>query len=119
MPTKVFYQVHRKSLLQKQRDFYENNKEMIKEQARIKYYSLSPEEKNKKSEYAKNWYNNLPEDKRNVKREYAKNKYHNMTDEEMQKHKKYQKKYQKIYQENKKRRQGNFDKNVVLNPQKH
>ena len=67
----------------------------------------------------KNWYNNLPEDKKNVKREYPKNKYHNMTDEEMQKHKKYQKKYQKIYQENKKRGQGNFDKNVVLTPRKH
>ena len=42
-----------------------------------------------------------------------------MTDEEMQKHKEYQKNYQKIYQENKKRGQGNFDKNVVLTPQKH
>ena len=40
---------------------------MIKEQARIKYNSLSPEEKNKRSEYAKNCYNNLPEDKKNVK----------------------------------------------------
>ena len=45
MPTKVFYQVHRESLLQKQRDFYENNKEMIKEQARSKCHCLSPEEK--------------------------------------------------------------------------
>ena len=96
MPTKVFYQVHREGLLQNQRDFYGNNKEMIKEQARIKYHSLSPEEKNKKNEYAKNWYNNLPEDKSNVKREYAKNKY-NMTDEEMQKHKEYQESYQKLY----------------------
>ena len=52
MPTKVFYQVHREGLLQNQRDFYGNNKEMIKEQARIKYHSLSPEEKNKKNEYA-------------------------------------------------------------------
>ena len=93
MSTKVFYQVHRESLLQKQTDFYENNKEMIKEQARIKYRSLSSEEKDKKDEYGKNWYNNLPEDKKNVKREYAKNKYHNMTDEEMQKHKEYQENY--------------------------
>ena len=62
MPTKVFYQVHREGLLQNQRDFYGNNKEMIKKQARIKHHSLSPEEKNKKNEYTKNWYNNLPED---------------------------------------------------------
>ena len=67
MPTKVFYQVHRESLLQKQTDFYGNNKEMIKEQARIKYHSLSSKEKVKKNEYAKNCYNNLPEDKKNVK----------------------------------------------------
>ena len=52
MPTKVFYQVHREILLQKQTDFYGNNKEMIKEQARIKYHSLSPGEKDKKNEYA-------------------------------------------------------------------
>ena len=53
MPTKVFDQVHRESLLQKQTDFYGNNKEMIKEQATIKRHSLSPEEKDKKkSEYA-------------------------------------------------------------------
>ena len=48
MPTKVFYQVHREGLLQKQRVFYGNNKEMIKEQARITYHCLLPEEKNLK-----------------------------------------------------------------------
>ena len=45
MPSKIFYQRHRKELLQKQRDFYETNKELIKQQARVKYLSLSPEEK--------------------------------------------------------------------------
>ena len=45
MPSKIFYQRHRKELLQKQTDFYETNKELIKQQARIKYLSLSPEEK--------------------------------------------------------------------------
>ena len=42
---------------------------MIKEQGKIKYYKLSPEEKNKRNEYAKNWYNNLPEDKKKTKRD--------------------------------------------------
>ena len=64
MPTKIFYQRNRETLLKKQRDFYENNKELIKEQARIKYHSLSIEEKNKRNEYAKNWYNNLLDDKK-------------------------------------------------------
>ena len=72
MPSKIFYQRNRETLLKKQRDFYENNKELIKEQARIKYLSLSIEEKNKRSEYAKNWCNNLPNDKKNIKKEYGK-----------------------------------------------
>ena len=53
MPTKAYYQMHRESLLQKQRDFYENNTEIINVQARIKYNSMSPKEKSKKGEYAK------------------------------------------------------------------
>ena len=64
MPTKVFYQRNRKTLLKMKKDFYENDKELIKEQARIKYQSLSIEEKNKRNEYAKHWYNKLPDDKK-------------------------------------------------------
>ena len=93
--------------MQKQRDFYENNKELIKQEVRIKYLNLSPEGKVKRSEYAKNWYNNLPDDKKNIKREYGKK----------QKYKEYQKNYQKIYQEKKKQEletikkaQGNLNK---------
>ena len=40
-----------------------------------------------------------------------------MTDEELQKHKKYQKCYQKMYRE-KKKGQGKFEKNAVLTPSK-
>ena len=65
MSTKIFYQRHREELIQKQREFYENNKELIKEQARIKYHGLNTEEKNKRSQYAKKWYNSLPDDKKN------------------------------------------------------
>ena len=125
MPTKIFYQKHRKTLLKKQRDFHHNNKEVIKEQARIKYHNLSTEEKNKTSEFAKKWYNGLPDDKKNIKREYGKNRYRNMTDEEMQKHKAYQKINQKMYREKKKqelknikRLQDNFDKNAVVTTSK-
>ena len=64
MPTKIFYQRHREELMQKQRDFYENAKELIKEQARIKYHALTAEKKDKRSEYAKKWYNSLPDDKK-------------------------------------------------------
>lgn len=48
MPTKIYYQTHKESLLQKQRDFYDNNKELIKKQAKIRYHSMSPEEEKKK-----------------------------------------------------------------------
>ena len=41
MPTKMFYQRNRETLLKMKKDFYENDKELIKEQARIKYQSLS------------------------------------------------------------------------------
>ena len=75
---------------------------MLKEQARIKYHSLSSEEKVKKSKYAKKWCNNLSDDKKAIKRDYAKNRYHNMTDEEMQKYKEYQKNYQTLYWKKKK-----------------
>ena len=91
MPSKEFYQRNKETYLKRQRDFYGNNKEMVKERARIKYHSLSPEEKDKRNEYPKNWYSTLPKDKKDIKRAYAKNKYHNMIDEEMQKHKEYQK----------------------------
>ena len=114
MPTKIYYQTHKESLLQKQRDFYDNNKELIKKQAKNRYHSMSPEEEKKRSENAKKWFNNLPEDKKIIKREYAKNRYHNMTDEQMQKHKEYQKNYQKMYREKKKQElekaQGNLTK---------
>ena len=67
----------------------------------------------------------MSEDVKNKVREKARNKYHAMSDEELQKHKEYQKNYQKIYRakkkqelENIKKAQGNFDKNAVLTPPK-
>ena len=69
MPNKEYYQKNKENYWKRASDFYENNKEMIKEQGKIKYYKLSPEEKNKQNEYAKTWYNNLPEDKKKTKRD--------------------------------------------------
>ena len=55
----------------------------------------------------------------------VKNRYHNMNDEQMQKHKEYQRNYQKIYcakkkqeLENGKKEQGDFNKDAVLTPPK-
>ena len=103
--------------LQMQRDYYQKNKEAIKED------NLSPEEKDKRSKYAKNWYNNLSEDKKNEKRAYGKNRYHNMSEHKKQELEEYQKLYQKMYRAKKKqelqsikKEQGDFDKNAVLTP---
>ena len=40
-------------ILNKAKDYYKNNKERLREQARDKYRNLSEEEKNKKREYGK------------------------------------------------------------------
>ena len=61
-------------ILNRAKDYYENDKERLREQTRDKYRNLS-EEKNKK------------------KREYGKNRYHNMSEEKKIRLKEYQKKY--------------------------
>ena len=107
------------------RNYYQANKEKLKEQTKIRYPNKSIEEKEKSKEYYRNWYNNLDEDKKKQIRANAKNRYHNMNDEQMQKHKEYQKNYQKIYRakkkqelENSKKEEDDFDKNAVLTPRK-
>ena len=44
----TYYQKKRNVILNKTKDYYKNNKERLKQQARDKYRSLSEEEKNKK-----------------------------------------------------------------------
>ena len=50
--------------------------------------------------------------KKYIKREYGRNRYHSMPNQKMLK----LKKYHEEYREKRKREQGNFDKNAVLNP---
>ena len=59
-------------ILKKAKDYYEHDKERLREQARDKYRNLSEEGKKM--------------------REYGRNKYHNMSEEKNQKLKQYQKK---------------------------
>ena len=74
MDNTTYYQRNRNIALNKAKEYYENNNERLKKQARDKYRNLSEEDKNKK-------------------REYGKNRYHNMSDEKKQKLKEYEKKY--------------------------
>ena len=60
-------------MLNKAKDYYKNNKERLRGQARDKYRNLSKEEKNKKREYEKNRYHNMSEGKKQRLKEYQKN----------------------------------------------
>ena len=48
-------------ILNRSKDYYENDKETLRKQARDKCKNLSEEQKNKKREYGKNRYHNMPE----------------------------------------------------------
>ena len=50
-------------LLNRVKDYYQNDKERLRQQARNEYRNLSEEEKEKKREYGKNRYRNMSEEK--------------------------------------------------------
>ena len=60
----TFYQRNRDVILNRAKNYYENGKERLREQARDKYRNLSEEENNKKTEYGKNRYHNMFEEKK-------------------------------------------------------
>ena len=62
----TYYQRNRDLILNKAKDFKENDRERLRDHARDKYRNLSEEEK------------------KNKKREFVKNKYHNMSEEKNQ-----------------------------------
>ena len=59
-------------MLNRAKDYYENDKERLREQDREKYRNLCEEDKKKKREYVKNRYHNIPEEKRQKLKEYQK-----------------------------------------------
>ena len=68
-----YYQKNLDVILNGNKDYYENDKERLREQARDKYRKLSEEEKNKKKEYGKNRYHNISEEKKIRLKDYQKN----------------------------------------------
>ena len=60
----TYYQRNQDVILNRAKDYYENDKERLKRQARDKCRNLSGEEKNKKREYGKNRYRNLSEEQK-------------------------------------------------------
>ena len=53
----TYYQRNRDVILNRAKDYYENDKERLREQERDKYRNLSEEENNKKREYGKKYIN--------------------------------------------------------------
>ena len=75
----TYYQRNRDVILNRAKDYYENDKERLREPARDKSRNLSEEEKNKKRKYGKNRYLNMSEEKkkrlkRNIKKIIVKQK---------------------------------------------
>ena len=64
MDNTTYYQRNREIMLKRAKDYYENDKERLREQARKNYRNLSEENKEKKREYGKNRYHNMSEEKK-------------------------------------------------------
>ena len=58
---------------QRSNEYYENNKEILREKAKNKYRELSEEEKNIKRESGRNRYYNIPDEKKQRLKEYQRN----------------------------------------------
>ena len=73
----TYYQKTRNMILNRSKDYYENNKERLRLKARdkYKYKDLSEEEKNKQREYGKNRRRNMSEEEKKRLKECQK-KYH-------------------------------------------
>ena len=68
----TYYQRNQDVILNREKYYYENDKEKLREQARDKYRNLSEEEKNKTREYGKNRYQNMSEEKKQRLKEHQK-----------------------------------------------
>ena len=60
----TYYQRNRYVILNRAKDYCENDKEWLREQARDKYRNMSEEDKNKKREHGKNKCHNMSEEKK-------------------------------------------------------
>ena len=60
----TYCQRHKETILNITKDYYENNKDELREIAKSKYTELSEEEKDIKREYGKNRYKNMSDEKK-------------------------------------------------------
>ena len=60
-------------ILNRAKDYYENDKKILRQQSRDKYRNLSEEDKNKRRKYGRNRYRNMSEENKKRLKEYQKN----------------------------------------------
>ena len=60
-------------ILNRAKDYYKNNKELLRERAKNKYRELSEEENNIKTEYGRSRYHNMSEGNKKRLKGYQKN----------------------------------------------
>ena len=72
MSETTYYQRNREVILNRAKDCYENNKELLRERAKYKYRELSEEEKNIKREYGQKRYHKISEDTKKRLKYYQK-----------------------------------------------
>ena len=82
MSETTYYQKYREMILNRAKDYYENNKELLRERERERERERA---KNKYREYRR-----IKEEK-NIKTEYGKKRYHNMSEGNKKKIKEYHK----------------------------
>ena len=68
----LIFQRNRGKILNGAKEYYENNKERLREQARIEYREISNEEKSTKREYRRTRYQNMSEENKQRLKEYQK-----------------------------------------------
>ena len=73
MSNATYYQRNKDVILNGAKDYYEKDKERLRELAKSKYRSLSEEDKNKQREYGKYRYHTMSEEKKQKLKEYQKN----------------------------------------------
>ena len=72
MSNTTYYHKNRDVILNRAKDFYENNKKRLREQARHNYRNLSEDDENKTREYGRNRYYNMSEEKKQRLKQYKK-----------------------------------------------
>ena len=73
MNNTTYYQRNREIILNRAKDYYENDKQRLRELARDKYRNLSEEDKKKKREYRKNRYQNMSEEAKKIEKQKSLN----------------------------------------------